>query len=116
MQFFKISKTGSSCCGTAETNPTSVGEDAGSIPGLVVGWGSSVAVSCGVSSRRPSDPALLWCRRAGVAPIRPLAWKPPYAVYSAKKQEKKKKAKQADSKWLKYAYWAIVKATGCVKF
>ena len=47
-----------------------------------VGWGSGVAVSCGVGRRRGSDPALLWlwCRPAAVALIQPLAWEPPYAV------------------------------------
>ena len=38
-------------------------------------------VSCGVGHRHGSDPVLLWlwCRLAAVAPIRPLAWEPPYA-------------------------------------
>ena len=33
----------------------------------------------------------LWCRLAAVAPIRPLAWKPPYATGATPKEEKKKK-------------------------
>ena len=47
--------------------------------------------------RRGSDPALLWLwhRPAAIAPIRPLAWEPPYAAGAAqemaKRQEKKKK-------------------------
>ena len=44
------------------------------------------------------DPALLWlwCRPAATAPIRPLAWEPPYATVGAaqemaKRPKKKKK-------------------------
>ena len=39
-------------------------------------------MSCGVDNSRGSDPALLWlwCRPAATAPIRPLAWEPPYAA------------------------------------
>ena len=37
-------------------------------------------MSCGVGCRCGSDLALLWCRLAAVAPIRPLAWEPPYAM------------------------------------
>ena len=32
----------------------------------------------------------LWCRPAAVAPIRPLAWEPPYAMGAALKKKKKK--------------------------
>ena len=51
-------------------------------------------MSCGVGQRRGSDPKFLWMWRSpvGTAPIRPLAWEPPYAVSAAlKKTEKKKK-------------------------
>jgi len=42
-------------------------------------------VSCGVGCRSGSDPALLWLWRRPVAtaPIRPLAWEPPYAAGAA---------------------------------
>ena len=33
----------------------------------------------------------LWCRQAAVAPIRRLAWEPPYATGAALKRPKKKK-------------------------
>ena len=50
-------------------------------------------MSCGVGRRYDLDPALLWlwCRLAATAPIRPLAWEPPYAVGMV--LEKAKKAK-----------------------
>ena len=57
-----------------------------------MGQGSGVAVSYGVGHRHSSDLALLllWCRPASVAPISPLAWKPPYAAGAALKKIKKK--------------------------
>ena len=38
-------------------------------------------MNCGVGHRHGSDLALLWlwCRPTATAPIRPLAWEPPYA-------------------------------------
>ena len=37
----------------------------------------------------------LWCRPAATAPIRPLAWEPPYAAATAlKKKRKKEKGRQ----------------------
>ena len=54
-------------------------------------------MSRGVGCRRGSNPALLWlwCRLAASAPIRPLAWEPPYAVGVAQEMAKKKKKKKA---------------------
>ena len=71
------------------TNPTRNHKVAGSVPALAQ-W---VAVRCGVGCRRGSDPALLWlwCRLAATAPIRPLAWEPPYAAGAAQEMAKKKK-------------------------
>ena len=60
-----------------------------SLSGLRIG----VAVSCGVGCRRGSDLALLWlwCRLVDTAPIRPLAWEPPYAASAARKRQEKEK-------------------------
>ena len=61
-----------------------------------MGWGSGLAVSCGVGRRRDWDTALLWlwCRPVATAPIRPLAWEPPYAAGVALEKAKKKKEKK----------------------
>ena len=50
-------------------------------------------MSCGVSCRRGSDPALLWLWRRPVATalIRPLAWEPPYAARAAHEIARQKK-------------------------
>ena len=59
-----------------------------------------VGVSCGVGRRLDSDPALLrlWHRLAATAPMRPLAWEPPYAGGAAlEKAERKKKKKKEKS-------------------
>ena len=50
-------------------------------------------MGCGVRHRRSSDLALLWLwrRLTAVAPIRPLAWEPPYAVGAALKRRRRKK-------------------------
>ena len=76
------------------TNPTRNHEVVGSIPGLAsVGWGSGIALSCGVSHRCGSYPELLWlwCRLAATPPIQLLAWEPPYAAGAALGKKKKKK-------------------------
>ena len=54
-------------------------------------------MSCGIGSRRGSDPMFLWLWRRPVATalIRPLAWEPPYAKGAAQEMAKKKdKTKQ----------------------
>ena len=55
------------------------------------GSGFGITVSCGVGCRCDSDPMLLWlwCRPAATAPIRPLAWEPPYAPDVALKRQQK---------------------------
>ena len=56
-------------------NLTSIHGDVDSIPSL---------------SQWVKDLALLWHRPAATAPIRPLAWEPPYAMGVALKKIKKK--------------------------
>ena len=43
----KNPKEGSSCCGAAETNPTSIHEDVGSTPGLTQ-WVGDPGLQCAV--------------------------------------------------------------------
>ena len=57
-----------------------------------MGQGSGVDLSCGVSHRCTSDPALLWHRLVAVALIQPLAWELLYATGEAQKTRGKKKA------------------------
>lgn len=54
-----------------------------------VGWGSQVAVDCGVGRGQGWDLALLWPwgGLAAAVPIQPLAWKPPCATGAALKKE-----------------------------
>ena len=57
-------------------------------------------MSYGVRHRHSSDLVLLWLwrRSAATAPIRPLAWEPPYAAGAALKQQKTKKKKKKKKK------------------
>ena len=45
-------------------------------------------MNCDVGHRLCSDPALLWHRLAGAAPIRPLAWELPYTARVTLKRKK----------------------------
>ena len=74
---------------------TSIHEDAGSVPGLSVGYGSGVAVSCGVGRRCSSNLALLWlwCRPPAAAPIQPLPWELHMPTGAALKGQKQKTLK-----------------------
>ena len=59
-------------------------------------------MSCGVGHRHSSDPVLqwLWRRLVATAPIRHLAWEPPYTTGAALKSKKKKKKVQAT--WISF--------------
>ena len=58
-----------------------------------MGYGSDVAMSCGVDHRHSSDPEWMVRRPVATAPIRPLGWEPPYAAGAALKKKTKKKGK-----------------------
>ena len=66
---------------------------------LLSGLTIRVAVSCGVGCRHGSDPVLLWLwhRPVATAPIRPLAWEPPYAAGAAQEMAKRQKKKKKGS-------------------
>ena len=71
-------------------------------------------MTCGVGRRQGLDPTLLWlwCRPAAIAPIRPLAWEPPYAAGAAQEKaerpKKKKKRKKERKKNLKLINICII--------
>ena len=68
-------------------------------------------MSCALGYRCGSDPALLWLwhRPVATAPIRPLAWEPPYATGGAQEKQKDKKKKKKKLLWcsrrLSTSYW-----------
>ena len=70
------------------TNLTRNHEVEGSIPGL---------------AQRVKDPALLWLwsRLAATAPIRPLAWEPPYTAGAAQEIAKRQKKKKNRKKYIR---------------
>ena len=72
-------------------NPTSIHEDAGTIPSLTQ-WvrGSIIAVSCGVGHSLGLDLALLWLwrRLAAIALIRPLSLGTPTCHRCGHKKQK----------------------------
>ena len=50
-----------------------------------------MAVSCDVGLRRSLDPALLWCRLAATAWIRPMAWELPQAADAGLRKQQRQK-------------------------
>ena len=72
-----------------EVNLTGIHEDTGLNPGLIQ-WVKDLASQW------------LWRRPAAIAPIRPLAWEPPYAAGEALKQKRKKRLKQTNKQTKKH--------------
>ena len=62
-------------------NPSRIHEDAGLIP-VLNQWVKDLVL------------LWLWYRRTAIAPIGPLAWKPPYVMGVALKSKEKKKRKK----------------------
>ena len=83
---------GSSCRGAAETNLTRNHEVACSIPGLTQGVNHLVLQWAGIGRRRSLHLAWPWLWLAPLAPIRPLAWEPLYAM-GPKNQKTNKQTK-----------------------
>ena len=71
-----------------------------------MGWGSGIAMSCGVDHRCGLDLALLWLwhRPVATAIIRPLAWEHPYAIGVAPEKTKKTKRIVIIKTWIKQLY------------
>ena len=68
-------------------------------------------MNCGVGCTRGSDPTLLWLwhRPVTTAPIRPLAWEPPYATGAVQEMAKRQKDKEKKKKNLRDYHIHMVK-------
>ena len=77
-------------------NLTSIHDDLGLIPHLTQWVRIQHCCELWCRSQMQLDPTLLWLwrRLVATAPIRPLAWEPPYATGAALEKDKKAKKKK----------------------
>ena len=98
--FIFVKKCRSSHFGSVVTNPTSIHEDVGLMPGLTQ-WVKDLALPWAVVYVGLDQISLsLWYRPAAVTSNGPLAWKPPYVAGAALKTQKDKNKNTLESNFL----------------
>ena len=93
---------GSFHCGSAETNPTSIHEDVGSIPGLALWVRIQIGLSCGVGYRRGlrSRVAMAMVQSGGYSSDATLSLGTSYAMGAPLKNKNKTNKKELVNSFL----------------